>query len=492
MISIEIAMLALSVLLGVSILASKVSDRVGVPALLLFLMVGMLAGSEGFGGIEFDNAAVAQAIGIVALAVILFSGGLDTDWASIRPIAGIGIILAILGVALTAGVVGLATIHLTGFSVPEGLLLGAIVSSTDAAAVFSILRSRGVSLKGDLRPLLEFESGSNDPMAVFLTLGMIQWVLTPEVSLLSFFPLFLTQMGLGAALGYAIGRLAVPLFNHVRLGVDGLYPVLGLAVAFLSYSLTATFGGSGFLAVYITGLVLGNRDFVHRGSLLRFCDGLAWLMQITMFLTLGLLVFPSRLIEVAVPGLLLSVTLILLARPAGVLACTLFTRLRWNERLFVSWVGLRGAVPIILATFPYLAGVTRADIIFNLVFFVVLTSVLIQGPSIPLAARRLRVDAPVQSQPTFPIEPNPAGGFRRKLRELELPAGSPFAGRAVVELSLPREFLIVLVGRGDSFLIPTGSTELQAGDRLLVIADDAAFAQMKEAAQAPLGASGES
>lgn len=480
MISIELTLLVLAILLLVSILASKVSDRVGIPALLLFLAVGMLAGSDLIGGIYFDNAFLAQGIGVIALAIILFSGGLDTEWQSLRPVLPAGISLAILGVLITALVVGTAAYFLLEVSLLEGMLLGAIVSSTDAAAVFSVLRSRGVSLKGQLRPLLELESGSNDPMAVFLTISMIELLTNPELSPLQLIPMFFIQMGIGAVAGYGMGRLAQRLINRINLGYEGLYPVLTLSIALLTYGLASVLGGSGFLAVYLAGLTLEKGELLHRRSLLSFFDGMSWLMQIAMFLTLGLLVFPSQLPAVVVPGLLIAAVLIFIARPLSVFLSTLFIRLSLAEKTFVAWVGLRGAAPIVLATFPLLAGISQANTLFNMVFFVVLTSVLVQGPSIPLVARWLGVDAPAATRRGYPIEANPAGGFRRRLRELPVPPKSKMVGKRIVELGLPAEFLVILIDRDNSFIIPSGGTAIRAGDKLLVISGDEAFDQVQQ------------
>jgi cell volume regulation protein A len=439
----------------------------------------MLAGSDGPGGIYFDNALIAQGIGVVALAIILYSGGLDTNWESIRPVLKAGTALALLGVLATALIVGIAAYFLLDFSLLEGLLLGAIVSSTDAAAVFSILRARGVSLRGRLQPLLELESGSNDPMAVFLTIGIIQLLVNPNLQPLQLLPDFFVQMGIGALVGIAVGWLSFHLINRIQLGFDGLYPVLALTIALLTYGLAGSLGGSGFLAVYLAGLILGNQEFIHRRSLLRFFDGMAWLMQITMFLTLGLLVFPSQLPAVAVPGTLIALILMFVARPLGVLFSLSLTRLGIHEKALIAWVGLRGAAPIVLATFPLLAGISRSDTLFNLVFFVVLTSVLLQGPSIPLVARWLGVAGPVKSGRSDPIEPGPAGGFHRQLRELIVLPGSPFEGKRIVELGLPEEFLVVLIDRDEDFVVPSGGSEIQSGDRLLVISGEDAFQQVR-------------
>jgi len=476
----ENTLIGVALLLLLSVLASKVSDRFGVPALLLFLVLGMLAGSDGPGGIYFDDATLAQFVGITALTLILFSGGLDTDWHSVRPVLRYGLALSTLGVLLTTFIVGVFAHVVLHSSLVEGLLLGAIVSSTDAAAVFAVLRSKGASLKGQLKPLLELESGSNDPMAVFLTIGLVQLLTQPATSLASLILLFGLQISLGMMAGYVFGKGIVFLTNHLRLQYEGLYPVLTLSSVLLAFGLTNLLQGSGFLAVYVAGIIAGNHDFIHRRSLLRFHDGLAWLMQIVMFLTLGLLVFPSRLFPVIGVGLLIAIFLMLIARPLSVFISLLPTRmLSVREKVLVSWVGLRGAVPIILATYPLLAKIPQADLIFNVVFFIVLTSVVLQGTTIPLVARWLHVDAPTPSKPIFPIDHIPVSGIKCELEELVIPAGSSADGKAIVELGLPAEFLVVLISRSDEYLIPSGGTTLLAGDTLLVLAAKEIFQRVQ-------------
>src|ERR1041385_3722800 len=307
-----------SILLFISIIASKTSFKLGIPTLILFLIVGMLAGSDGPGGIYFDDPATAQFLGVVALNFILFSGGLETKLESIRPIMKDGIALSTLGVLITAMLVGVFAAYVLGFSITEGMLLGAVVSSTDAAAVFSILRSRNVGLKGNLRPLLEFESGSNDPMAYFLTVSLIDLVQHPDASILLLIPKFFIGMIIGGACGYLFGRAMTWVVNKIRLGVDGVYPVLILALVFFTFSFTDRIGGNGFLAVYVSAIILGNSNFIHKKSLIRFYDGQAWLMQIVMFVALGLLVFPSQMVNVIPEGLLITVFLIFVARPVAV------------------------------------------------------------------------------------------------------------------------------------------------------------------------------
>ncbi|HSB10195.1 MAG TPA: potassium/proton antiporter [Blastocatellia bacterium] len=470
--SVEHILVAASALLLISVLASKASAKLGVPALLVFLVLGMLAGSDGPGGIYFDNAFLAQSLGVIALALILFSGGLDTEWSTVRPVLWQGLVLSTVGVVITALLVAVFAERVMGFSLLEGLLLGTIVSSTDAAAVFSVLRARSVGLKGHVRPLLELESGSNDPMAVFMTTAIIGVMTHPGTSLLSLVPLFVQQMLLGGALGYALGKLAILVINRLQLEYEGLYPVLTLSLVLLTYSATGSLGGNGFLAVYIAGLVMGKSDFIHKRSVMRFHDGLAWLMQIAMFLALGLLVFPSHLVPIVGLGLLSALFLIFVARPVAVFVTLLFSRMKLNERAMISWVGLRGAVPIVLATFPMLAGLPRSEMMFDLVFFIVLTSILLQGTSIPLVARWLRLESPARDKPAYPLELEPSAGITSALVDVEVPPYSPVIGRQIVEARFPKGALIVLIARGDEFVVPKGGTVIQPGDRLLVLADE--------------------
>lgn len=469
-ITIETLFLISAILLVLSVIASKISDRFGVPALLIFLVVGMLAGSEGFGGIYFDNPEITKLIGFFALAVILFSGGLDTEWDNIRMVYQESLVLATLGVLLTATLLGFAAHLLLKIPLLEGLLIGAITSSTDAAAVFSLLRSQGVRLKSKIASLLEFESGSNDPMAVFLTIGLIQLIQNPDQSWLSLVRLFFQQTIVGAIMGLIFGRLLLFLINRLRLGYEGLYPVLTLGAILLTFSLTSFLNGSSFLAVYLLGLTLARSDFLHKRSLSRFYNGLAWLFQIIMFLTLGLFVFPSRLVPVMAPALILAMILIFIARPISVWISMLPFRYSTREKTFISWVGLRGAVPIILAIYPQSAGLDPSGLIFNVVFFAVITSVLIQGTTIPAFARWMKVEDPGRIGPRFPLEVTPLRGWRGVLQEAVIEANSPVVDKAIYEIKLPRDYLIVLIAREDEFLIPNGSIVLKANDRMLGLA----------------------
>lgn len=466
----ELGFLLIAGMLLLSVVASQVSDRIGVPALLLFLALGMLAGTDGLGIVDFNNPGLAQSVGLFALSIILFSGGLDAEWKSIRKVIKEALTLATVGVFITAALMGVAVHYIIGMPWLEAMLLGAIVSSTDAAAVFAMLRSQGVRLAGNLSPLLEAESGSNDPMAVFLTIGLIQLILSPDKTPLALIGLFVQQMVIGGLFGLIMGRLFLYFINRLRLGYDGLYPVLMLGSILLTFALPSLLGGSGILAVYLLGLILGSQDFRHKRGVSRFYDGLAWLSQIVMFFTLGLLVNPSELPPIAIPGLALAGILMFVARPISVWISLIPFHLSAREKTLVSWVGLRGAVPIILATYPSLSGLDPHGIIFHVVLFVVLTSVLIQGSSLTLAARWLKVDDPNEPEPKFPVELATLRGWHGELREVVVQAHSPLVGLQVREIGLPQDYLVVLIARNDEFLIPHGDIILQANDRLLGLA----------------------
>jgi potassium/hydrogen antiporter len=461
-----------SVLLLLSVIAGKTTNRLGVPTLIFFLIVGILAGSEGIGGLYFDNPALAQLIGITALNFILFSGGLDTDWQSIKPILWRGLSLSTVGVFLTASTVGFFVHYFFGFTLAQGLLLGAIVSSTDAAAVFSILRSRGIGLKGYLRPVLELESGSNDPMAYFLTISLTAIVATGNTNFSELIPSFLIQFILGGAIGYAMGKANVWLINNIKLEIEGLYTVLTLGLALFTYSITHYLGGNGFLAIYLCAVIMGNSNMVHRRSLIKFYDGQAWLMQIILFLTLGLLVFPSRIIPLAGTGLLISAFLIFIARPIGVFAALSFFKSNNRSKLFLSWVGLRGSVPIVFATYPLLAGIPKADLIFNLVFFISVTSVLLQGTTLGLVAKLLHVMVPPKAKRRSGFDFEITDKIKSEMREIVLPDRSKAVFKKIVDLRIPATVNILSIKRGDVYIAPNGSTRLQAADVLYVLAED--------------------
>ncbi len=461
-----------SILLIASIIAKMTSHKLGIPTLILFLGIGMLAGSEGIGGIHFDDPKLAQVLGVIALNFILFSGGMDTRLESVRPIMWRGISLSTIGVLITAIIVGVFAWLIADFTLLEGLLLGAIVSSTDAAAVFSILRSRNIGLKGYLRPTLELESGSNDPLAYILTITLTYLVTHGETSYIMLFVNFIRQMVIGGLAGYILGKLMTFVINRIKLDIEGLYPVLVMGMIFFTYSFTHLLQGNGFLAVYLSAIVLGNSNFIHKKSILKFYDGQAWLMQIVMFLTLGLLVFPSRIIPFMDIGILISLVLIFIARPVAVFISLSLSKMKIRDKLFLSWVGLRGAIPIVFATYPLLAGVAKADMIFNLVFFISTTSVLLQGTTLPLIAKWLKVTLPKKVKKVTPLDMELYGTLQSEFVEIILPGNSDIVGKEIVKLKLPKPVLIVLVERDGKYIQPNGSTVLEEHDKLLILANN--------------------
>ena len=467
--TIEGILLFTGLMIVLAVLLSKASSRLGIPALLFFLALGMLSGSEGIGGIYFDDPWTAQFLGSVALAYILFSGGLDTKWADVKQVVRPAIILSTFGVLITAFSLGVFVHFILKIPWLESFLLGAIVSSTDAAAVFSILRNRDVRLQGQIEPLLEFESGSNDPMAVLLTIGLTGLITNGDQSIVNLIPFFLIQMLVGAALGFLSGNFFTRLINRLNLKIEGLYTVFSIAIVILIFGLTNSLQGNGFLAVYIAGLVMGNKNFIHKRTLRKFHDGLAWLMQIVMFLALGLLVFPSELIPVIGVGLLISIFLIIIARPVSVMLCLIKTEFSFREKLMISWVGLRGAVPIILATFPLLAGIANASTIFNIVFFVVLTSSLVQGSSLTLVSKWLKVQRPLTPKQARTLPQDIELTSDGALTIFEVHKGANACGQKIMDLDIPEEVLVVLVERDNAYIIPRGDMAIRDGDRLHVL-----------------------
>ncbi|MCW5907682.1 MAG: potassium/proton antiporter [Chitinophagales bacterium] len=469
--TIENILLVGSLLLFVSIIVGKTSYKFGVPTLLLFLAIGMLAGSDGIGGIHFDNPQIAQFIGIVSLNFILFSGGLDTNWTSVKPILKEGLVLSTLGVLLTALTLGIFVWFVTDFTIYESMLLGSIVSSTDAAAVFSILRSKSLALKSNLRPTLELESGSNDPMAYVLTIAFLTLVINQDQSVASIIPLFFQQMFFGGIAGFAFGRVSKFIINRIKLDFEGLYPVLVIALMFITFSATDFVGGNGFLAIYICAVYIGNQEFIHKKTIFKMFDGLAWLMQIVLFLTLGLLVFPSQIVPYFGIGILISLFLIVVARPVSVFLSLLFFKMRLRRRIYISWVGLRGAVPIVFATYPLLAGIEKANIIFNIVFFISVTSVLIQGTTLSIVAKWLNVALPEKAKPVSETEKLILDLPKSSLQEFEILPDFHVVNKRIVDLNFPKSAFIVMIKRNGNYIRPGGSTVLEAKDILMVLAD---------------------
>lgn len=479
--SLEIVLLGISILFFLSIMASKAGYRFGVPTLLLFLVVGMLCGSDGI-GIEFDNIGIAHAVGTVALCIILFSGGMDTKITDIKPIIAQGITLATQGVLLTAFFTGICvwwvlgkTMESAQVGLTTSLLLGAVMSSTDSASVFSILRSKGLHLKNNLKPMLELESGSNDPMAYILTITIIQLIKSggsPNYQHAAV--MFLLQLAIGAAIGFALGKLAVQVINHLKVDNGSLYPILVFTFCVFIFSITYFAMGNGYLAVYIGGLVIGNSRFVHKRTSLNFFDGLAWMSQLIMFLMLGLLVNPHELIPIAIPSLIISLLMIFFARPLSVLISLLpFKKMKLKEKTFISWVGLRGAVPIIFAIIALSENVPHARLIFNIVFFCTLLSLIIQGTSLSKVAVWLGLSENPQvlkSPKNFDVEFS--DDVKSITTEISLKPEVLEHGTRLMDMPLPDKTLVVLVRRFDKYFVPTGKTELQKNDKLLIITDD--------------------
>ena len=465
-------------LILISILISKTGYRFGIPTLLLFLVVGMLFGSDGL-GLQFNSVQDAQFIGMMALSIILFTGGMDTKFSDIRPVMTQGVILSTLGVVLTTALTGGFIFLLSwwggwGIEMPllTCLLLAATMASTDSASVFSLLRSQNINLKQNLRPMLELESGSNDPMAYMLTIVIIQIIGSRDsMDLVMVAKDLVVQFVVGGALGFAMGKCAVWLTNRINLLNSSLYPILLLSLVFITFTITDTIDGNGYLAVYICGLVVGNTKLAFRKEVNTFMNGLTWLFQIIMFITLGLLVNPHELLDVALVAVFVGLFMIVFARPISVFACLLpFKEMTNRARLFVSWVGLRGAVPIIFATYPVIAQVDGSKQIFNIVFFITLLSLVIQGMSITQMARWLKLDLPAEKEGNeFGVElPDEIDS---QLSDMTLVAEDLAGGNRLVDLHLPKGQLVMIVKRGSEFLIPNGQMELKVGDKLLLITE---------------------
>ena len=473
----EQVLLIASVILFLSIFAGKAGYRFGLPALLLFLGVGMLFGSDGL-GIQFSDPNVAQFIGMLALSIILFSGGMDTKVAEVKPIASQGVVLATLGVLATTFITGGFIYWLFGLfgkyvtlTFPESLLLAAVMSSTDSASVFSILRSKGVYLKERLRPTLELESGSNDPMAYLLTIILITFIQSGGMSIPQAILMLVLQLVIGALGGYLLGKMTVWVVNKINISNGSLYPILILAFSFFIFSVVTLCKGNGYLAVYISGLVFGNSRIVHKRSIATFFDGFTWLWQIVMFLTLGLLVNPHELLPVTHIGLGIGIFMILVARPVSVFLSLLpYKNFSFRAKLYISWVGLRGAVPIIFATYPLIAGIEHAHLFFNIVFFITILSLIIQGTTVTYAAQKLGLVDKPEAQDAFGIDLG--DDIRSAMSEIDVTQNVLAHGNCLMELDLPDHTLVVMVKRNARYFIPKGNTLLKENDKLLVISDD--------------------
>lgn len=461
--------LLVAVLLVLGILSSKLSARLGLPLLVMFLIVGMLAGEDGPGGIYFDNAQIAHSLGSLALAIILFDGGLQTPITSIKQVWKPASVLATFGVLITTIITGVSAAYILNTSLLYGLLIGAIVGSTDAAAVFSLLRTAGIHINTRLKSTLEIESATNDPMAIFLTVGLLE-IMTNKIEPGSgLIMLFVQQMGVGSLVGLACGWLSIRIINNINLTTSGLYPVMVAALGLLSFGISANLGGSGFLAIFITGVVIGNSRFVFQRSTFLFHDGLAWLGQINMFVILGLLITPSSLLDVWFEGLLIAIVLTLIARPLAIFPILKLFGFNKRESALVSWVGLRGSVPIILAIYPLMYGLPNANLIFNVVFFVVLISATVQGSTLPLAARKLGLTIPPPPTPAATLEITTLGESETEIVQYQLGEDSRAAGRRLSQMALPDGCVVAMISRGTKVIPPRGSTLLLAGDHLFIM-----------------------
>src|SRR5919202_3767294 len=470
----------LGVLLAVSVVFSGASERMSVPVTLVFLGIGMLAGSEGLGRIAFEDYHFAFRLGTAALVLILFDAGLNTPTGAVRRYLAPAALLATLGVVVTAVLLATGG-RVLGFSWPAALLLGAVVSSTDAAAVFAVLRGSGIHLKRRVGITLELESGINDPMAVILTTMLTHNLADPDFEVSWRLPLeVFVQIVVGGAGGAVNGFGARTLLRRVRLPAGGLYPVLTLATALLAFAAPTVIAGSGFLAVYTAAVILGSGELPYRGGLLRVHDALAWLSQIAMFLILGLLVFPSRLADVAGPGLVLALLLAFIARPAATILCLLPFRYTAGDVAYVGWVGLRGAVPIILATFPVLAGAPGAERLFDVVFFIVVANAIVPGSTVAWVTRRLGLESSDPPAPKAVLEIESARPLRGELLSFYIDPDLGMDGEAIANLPFPPGSAATLIVRGEELIAPKGNTVLRAGDHVYVLTppEERAFVQL--------------
>ena len=474
-VGIEYYIFAGSVLLFTGILMSKTGYRTGMPILLVFMFVGMFFGCDGV-GIEFHEVNHAQTLGIFALNIILFSGGMETKLKDIRPVLQQGILLSTAGVLLTTLFTGLFIFWISDnsplgleMSLVTSLLLAATMSSTDSASVFNVLRTQKIGLKYNLRSLLELESGSNDPMAYMLTVTLIQLLTAGSTGITGTLTLFVLQFVIGGLGGFLLGKLSVWILGRIKLENPSLYPILLLSIIFIIYTVTNVCQGNGYLAVYIAGILVGNASIPNRKETRTFMDGITWLFQIMMFIVLGLLVKPHEMLDMFLVALLISGFMILIARPLSVFLClSPFRRMNIRSKLFISWVGLRGAAPIIFATYPVVADIPGSGQLFNIVFFVTILSLMTQGVTIPRVARWLRLDQPlIQEEKNFGVE-IPAE-INTELGEFLLTADMLKEHNRLKDMKLPQGALVILVKREDEYLIPNGQMELLINDRVLIL-----------------------
>ena len=458
------ALLFSGVLLIISVLSSKLLYRFGIPTLLIFISLGMLLGSDGIGGIYFDNYEIAQQLSTLCLVFIMFYGGFGFNWKTGKPVAAQSILLATFGVAITAFLVGAFATIIFKTSLMEGMLLGAVISSTDAASVFSILRSKNLNLKGGLASMLEMESGSNDPMSYMLTIIVLAFM--KSSGQISVIELLSKQIFFGLAVGVAVSIAAVFVFNRVKISIQGLYPIFTIGIVLTGYALSELLSGNGLLCVYVIGIIMGNTTLIHKRSLVHFFDGMSWLMQIILFFTLGLLVFPSQLPPVFFEGFLVSIFLVLIARPIAVFSVLSWFKVPIKQQLLVSWVGLRGAASIVFATYALTSNLPFANTIFNMVFFICLVSILIQGTLIPFIAKKL--DLVEQSVSVYKTFDDYQDEVYTKLIEYKIENDHPWAWKTIMEANIPEDILVVIIKRKKTVITPKGFTEIQPGDIMVL------------------------
>lgn len=469
MLSFHGLIIVISILMLVCVFANKVLTRFGVPILILFIGAGMLLGSEGIFGVYFDNPNMTHEIGNIALCFIIFYGGMELNWKATKPVLGSGILLSTVGVVLSTLLTGAAAHFIMGISYPNGFLLGAILSSTDAASIFSTLKSQKLKLKGGVAPLLEFESGSNDPMAYMLTIALIGIIQKPEDGIAVYLIMLLKEIGFGAVIGVALGFGTVYLLNHVHFNIESMYFIVGLALMMCTYSISSFIEANSFLAVFIAGIIIGNSTLVRKFRLIRFFDEQSWLAQIILFLTLGLQVFPSRLLPVVPKGIAVAAILIFVIRPLAIMPILSLFKMPVRQQLFVSFAGFRGAASIVFATYPLTAGLPVAQDIFDMVFFISIASILLQGTCLKPVAKRLHLVE--EESDAFAMQ-----DFNLYSDELSdmpvlgvfVPESSPAVGKAIRELGLPEDVRIVAIKRKNDYAMPKGSAVIETGDRMLL------------------------
>lgn len=458
-----------SLIILISVLLSKSSERFGLPILVIFLIIGMVSGSEGIGGIHFENYELTYSLSLVALCLIIFSGGVETKISDIKESLWRGVSLSTFGILLTTVIVGGLVHAITKLSLFESFLLGAILSATDAAAVFSAFKDKNSQITSRARNLLKFESGSNDPMAYFLVTVLLGFMDSGVGSFSELGLSLILNPLIGMAIGWGFSKAFISLNNIINLSYTGLYPALTLSVLFLNYSLTSYLGGNGFLSVYIFGVLISSKKIIHKNLLYSFYDGISWLSQIGLFVMLGLLVFPSRLMDVAPKGFLVAFFLIIVARPVTVFICLAFSKFSFREKLFISWAGLKGATPIVFASLAAVRLGNSAHIIFDVVFFVVLVSALFQGSTLKYLAKKLGLLFESVEDPNFPIDFEVVEKTKNGIKEIHLEKDDFSLGKRIVDLFLPQGCLVLFIKRNGAFIVPDGSTRFEENDKVLVV-----------------------